>query len=226
MADRTERFLSYVLTVAAVMIALVLVRREFFAKPPTGQMQSREPEYVNDWRAMLSQGRLIGDSGAVLHIVEFGDFECPFCAMFHERFKKLQGVYGDDVAMTYIHFPLGNHAQAAPAAQASECAATQGRFGPFVDLIFSQRDSLGVRSWVSFAGQSGVPDTVAFKSCMTDSVPSPLIEAGVKLGEQIQVRGTPTILVNGWRYPTPPTEAQLIAVMDALRAGVDPFKGK
>lgn len=226
MADRVERMLSGILTVAAVAIAGVLIHREFIAKPPSAQQAIRDPVYVKNWKDMLSDGQLMGRSDALVHLIEFGDFECPFCARFHKTFHELRNRYGDDVALTYVHYPLSNHVFAKPAAVASECAALQGRFSQFADVLYDQQDSLGKKPWVAFAQEASLADTLAFSRCMADSASTMRVSSGVALGDQLQIRGTPTVLINGWRYPSPPNTAQLAMVIDSLRAGIDPFKGR
>lgn len=221
--ERIDRVLSIFLTVAAVVIAGVLVRREFFARDSGPLQISTEPEFTSNWKSLLSQGHLIGRSDALMHIVEFSDLECPFCARFHVSFNFLREKYGDDVALTFIHYPLSYHKFAMPAARASECASKQDRFAQFIDLVFRHQDSLGQIEWAAYAERAGVPDAGAFARCLEDTTSLPRITAGLQLAEKLRIQGTPTVLVNGWKYPVPPTQAQLIEMVDSLRVGANPF---
>lgn len=218
MDQRLERVLSAILTLAAVAIAVVLIRREFFVKAPAIAGAATEPEFIADWKSMLERGRLLGRSDALVHIVEFGDFECPFCARFQGSFSALREQYKDDVALTYIHYPLDNHRFALPAAHASECAARQGRFDVFAEMLFQRQDSLGTLPWVELARRSGVAEIESFSRCLEDTTALRLVNAGRLLAEKLKLRGTPTILVNGWMFPSPPTLAQLTDIADSVLA--------
>lgn len=218
MGEKLERGLSIILTLAAVTIAVVLVRREFFMAPTPGQTKAQGPEYVSDWRSMLASGHLIGQADAPVQIVEFSDLECPFCAGFQENFNDLRRQYGNDVALTYIHYPLSHHKLAFPAAHAAECAARQGRFGDFIDSVFARQKSLGTLQWVDIAAASGVTDIAGFTSCLNDTTAIRRVVAGLELAERLQLRGTPTVFVNGWKYPAPPTLVQLNRIVDSVLA--------
>jgi protein-disulfide isomerase len=100
------------------------------------------------------------------------------------------------VALVYRHYPLPYHKNAVPAAQASVCAARQGRFEEYHDALFAQQDSLGLIPWTRLASTAGVPDVAEFQSCMQSSVPGSEIERDLQAGTRLGVRGTPAILVN------------------------------
>lgn len=121
------------------------------------------------------------------------------------------------VALVYVHFPLSMHRFALPAARAAECAAAQGRFRAFHDALFDGQDSLGLKAWVSFAGDAEVADTAEFDRCVHKTGDIPLVQSGVTAGKRLGIRGTPTVLINGWELSAPPTSSHqldsLIAVL-------------
>ncbi|MGH7468455.1 MAG: DsbA family protein [Longimicrobiales bacterium] len=168
----------------------------------------------------------MGSNDATVVVVEFGDFECPFCKRFTTEMETLKEEYGNRVALVYVHYPLRTHRFARPAARAAECAAEQSRFGEFHDELFERQDSLGLKSWLSYAIEAGVQDEAAFGRCVDRSDPVPLIERGLEVGKKLGVTGTPTIVINGWRYP-PGMDAQTLhAAVSAALAGKDPVNSR
>ncbi len=212
-----ELTLSVVLTSAIVVMAVVFVHREFFSSTGTGSVPP--PAYVAAWRDLAAYGRVEGDSGAPVQIVEFGDLQCPACRGYQEVLRAVRKRFGNGIAVRYIHFPLSYHRQAYPAARAAECAGQLGRFEKFVDNIYSQQDSLGKKPWAAFAAESGVEDGLAFQRCVTDTSAVPAIERGRSIGATFGVDATPTLLVNGWRYRTAPSERVLVRLIKEIKAG-------
>jgi protein-disulfide isomerase len=221
--SRIELAVTTALTIAAIVIAASLVRREFFPRPASAlPTQEDRITYVAQWRPLLAAGIHVGPSDAPIKIVEFSDLECAFCKRFHETMTTARSRFADTVSYTFLHFPLSPHRFARPAARAAECADDQNAFMPFIDLVFRKQDSLGLKSWTSYADEAGVPDTAQFGICTrrTDSVPR--IEEGRALGRRIGVTGTPTILVNGWRLPRVPSDSQLLRIVSDILAGRKP----
>jgi len=224
MRSVSERTLSTLLTVAAITIAVALVRREFF----TEQAASREKldaGYKSDWRSMLQSGRTIGNPSAPISIVVFSEMQCPFCRAFHATVTRLQELHSGKIAYTFIHFPIAAHAQAFSASHAAECAHEQGEFARLVDVAFLNQSQLGIRRWSLLAQDAGVKDTALFNRCMEiESVPA-LISSGKALGEKLRVGGTPTVFINGWRINGAPPDSQMTRVVEDLLAGRKPYKG-
>jgi protein-disulfide isomerase len=167
-------------------MAVAFVHREFRSTGGSaviaGQLAARTR--VSGWDNLVKTGTLIGDSSAAVKVVEFGDFECPFCRRADSVFRVVKHKFGADVALVYIEFPLGMHRFALPAARAAECAAGQGHFAPMHDLLFTKQDSLGLKSWQSYAQESGVPDTAAFAKCVSEST----VPARVARGKILAIR--------------------------------------
>jgi protein-disulfide isomerase len=131
-------------------------------------------------------------------IVEFGDFECPACRVFAVKVvPAILRHFPAQVAILFRNWPLPQHRFAYLAARAAECAGEQGKFEPLHDLLYSKQDSIGLKSFASFARESGVGDTVAFQACLVRAAPVPAIEADVAEAHRIHSPGTPTIVVNG-----------------------------
>jgi protein-disulfide isomerase len=200
---------------AAVVVALAVLRREFGSTPvAVVSVNSGPPTYVRDWRRSLAVSRIVGDSTAPVMIVEFSDLECPACRQFHVTLQAIRVRYGRKVASAFVHMPLRSHRFGVPAARAAECAFADGRFGEMVDAIYAGQDSLGLATWQDYARRAGVSDTTAFGRCVRSPEVPGMVQAGLAEGRRLNVSGTPTVIVNGWRFSKPPTESVLD---DAIR---------
>jgi len=165
---------------------------------------------VDNWAQLVSAGQWLGRRDAPVRIVEFSDFQCPFCARTHPVLEAVRRRYPERVSVLYRHFPLDAiHPHARPAAAASECAGEQGRFGEFASLLFAQQDSIGAKPWSRFAAQAGVGDAAAFDRCVRDRHTLAAVERDVKAGAATRIEVTPTLVINGVLYPGAITEAGL-----------------
>lgn len=136
----------------------------------------------------------MGPSSARVTIVEFSDFQCPFCRAAAQYLRDLRRRHPTDIAVIYRHYPI--HEYAAQAALAAECAAAVGAFEPIHDLFFAQGDSVGEKSWTRFAADVGIQDTVRFAKCMRDDVTALALSRDTMAANELGVHGTPTFLIN------------------------------
>lgn len=211
-----ERLMSVLLTCSALVIATVVVKREFFAKA-AGTAVTAPPEQLTEWSEISQAGRLLGRVGAPLTIVEFSDLECPFCKRFHEgNLRVARARFGDSLALRYVHFTIPGHRFAEPAAIAAECAGEQSRFGEMLDAIYASQDSLGLRSWSSYAVEAGVADSSAFRECVAGRRWLDTIKAGKTLGERVRVAGTPTLVINGWKLTASQDSTEFLRLLERI----------
>jgi protein-disulfide isomerase len=204
------------LTLCALAITALVVRQEFFPKSPSGALR---PQVISGAREYSRAGHRTGPADAPVTIVAFSDFQCPFCGVAAERLRTLREQYPKEIAIVYRHFPLDIHPHAIAAARASECAAVQGRFQAFHDALYAAQDSIGLAPWERFAATAGVPDTSAFAVCAAGTAPLPALERDTLAGKRLQVRGTPTLLVNETRFQgAPPLDSLEAYVQRALRS--------
>src|SRR5258708_1902626 len=147
MKTRSESVLTIVLVGCALITTGVVIRREFVSPAASMRPMSRKPVLVENWKSHIGEGERLGLSSAPVQLIEFADFECPFCGDFHKKLKKLLDRYPTEVSLTYVHFPLQGHRFAVAAARAAECASDQGRFESMYDHLFDEQDSLGLKSW-------------------------------------------------------------------------------
>jgi protein-disulfide isomerase len=214
--------ITSILVVCALVTTGLVIRREFFAAPNPQASGTEEPRYIEDWRAHLHDGATLGSAQAPVQLIEFADFECPFCANFHNTVKQVEEQFPGKIAVSFVHFPLPGHRFAEPAARAAECAADQGRFEAMHDQLFANQNAFGLKSWSEFALAAGVPDLTAFETCVKQETPLQQVEAGKKAGEQLDVRATPTIIINGWKLAQPPGPTELKRMVQAILEGKSP----
>jgi protein-disulfide isomerase len=150
-----------------------------------------------------------GDKNAKLTIVEFSDFQCPFCKQYFDQTDaQIQEKYvkTGKAKFTYRHYPLTTiHPNAQIAAEASECANEQDAFWKFHDLLFQNQDTWSqqsatdvINSFVDYAGQAGI-NADQFRSCVEAHKYKKKVDDDAAAGAQVQVDGTPAFFVNGYR---------------------------
>ena len=207
---------------AALVFAATYAHREFGSAVVDSQRgAARQPERIAEWNELLQSGVLIGDSAAAVKVVEVADFECPFCRLFASGMRGQSEAVREKTALVFVHLPIPSHRFALPAARAAECAREQGRFAQIHDLIFEKQDSLGLKSWSSFARDAGVEDTVAFRRCAdrTDLVAQ--VKRGQDMAAKLGINATPGVVVNGWRFFVPPKDSILTEILLAAGMGDD-----
>lgn len=140
-----------------------------------------------------------GPTDARVTIVEFSDFQCPFCQRFKfSSYRQIKETYGDRVRFVFKHFPLTQiHPQAVPAALASECAREQGKFWEFHDLAFQDIQSLTRAVFMDYARQIGIADVDAFGKCFDTGKYQDRVAKDYQQGVALGVEGTPTFFING-----------------------------
>jgi protein-disulfide isomerase len=137
-----------------------------------------------------------GPAGAPVEIVEFSDFQCPFCLRAYPTVKQVLRTYGDQVRFVYRHYPLPSHPNARPAAEASQCADDQGQFWAYHDRLFADQGKLSDEDLRRVAADLGL-DTARFNTCFESRKHSDRVEADIRAGNDAGITGTPAFFVNG-----------------------------
>lgn len=160
---------------------------------------------------------ITGKKNAKVTVVEYSDFQCPFCERAYPTMKQLVQEYGDRISVEFRHFPLSFHPFAAKAAEASECAAEQGKFWQFHDYAFEHQTALSFDALKQWAGAIGL-NTSKFNTCLDSGKYAAKVAAQQAEGEQLGVNGTPTAFINGKSVVgAQPYEVFKQAVEDALK---------
>ncbi len=140
-----------------------------------------------------------GKKDAQIQIVEFSDFQCPFCSRVSAPLKDLEAKYGDKMSVTFKHFPLSFHKEAMPAAMASMCANEQGKFWEYHDQLFANQKALMPDNLKTYATTVGL-DMAKYDACMTSNKYQAQIDADMAEARDAEVRGTPTLFINGRKF--------------------------
>ena len=163
-----------------------------------------------------------GPGDATVTIVEFGDFQCPFCGNLHPIMERVRGIYPDTVRIVFRNFPLRSvHPQAQQSAEAAMCANDQGRFWDYHDSLFENQGMLDIDALKQRAIQLDL-DTAAFGACLDSGRSAGAVQADVDAGRALGVTGTPTLFINGRRLSSAqPREIQAVIEDELDRAGIE-----
>jgi protein-disulfide isomerase len=149
-----------------------------------------------------AKDHLAGRPDAAIVLVEYGDFQCPYCGAAFDELKQVQQAMGERLCLVFRHFPLTQmHEHALRAAMFAEAAATIDRFWQMHDLLFSNQDALDEPDLVRYARQLGMG------TALIDDALGNRFEAGVRQdfrgGVRCGVNGTPSLFINGLRFDEP-----------------------
>jgi predicted DsbA family dithiol-disulfide isomerase len=153
----------------------------------------REPRWP--WLAIADNSPVLGAKNGAVTIVEFADFQCPYCRSSQKVIKELLKAYPDDVRLIFKHLPLDTHSPAFTAARAAFCAGKEGRFWEYHDSIFALR-KLGTDDLRKAAGELKLSLT-EFDACLTSDASREAITQNRREAARWGITSTPTFMVNG-----------------------------
>jgi len=153
----------------------------------------------------------LGAKDAPITIVEFTDFQCPFCRATEATLKQLRDKYGDKIRLVHMDFPLPFHAHAIDAAKAARCANEQGKFWQYHDALFANQGKLEPADLKNTAKTLGMNST-KFDTCFDSAKFDSQIKADQAAGEKVGVDGTPAFFIDG----RPLTGAQPVPKFEEL----------
>jgi len=141
-------------------------------------------------------GEVKGPEHAMVTIVEFSDFECPFCSTVQATLNRLQREFGSQLRQSFRHAPMPAHPRAALASEAALAAGAQGKFWEMHDKLFANQSALARADLDRYARQIGL-DMAAFAKALDGQVHKARVAEDVALARKLGVRGLPACFVNG-----------------------------
>ncbi len=156
------------------------------------------PEQVKRYDVPVDDDPVLGPADAPITIVEFSDYECPFCRKWHQEvWPRIQEEFGDQVRLVYRDFPLyGLHANAAPSAEAANCAGEQGKYWEYHNGLFTYQQGFSRSAFEEIGRQVGL-DMNAFTQCLEEQRYKDEVEADYAYAAELGVQSTPTFFING-----------------------------
>lgn len=191
--------ITTILVICALTVTALLVRRELLLYD---NVSNPEPSQIRQldaatWKRLSENDAILGSHEAKVKIVEFFDYECPFCREVQPTLDKIREKYPTDVAIIYRHFPLPVHSTAYSSAVAVECANRQGKFEVYHKALFGlQGISVGL-DWVGLAQTVGVTDMGGYRECVEQEIPFEEINADTRLAKSLGIDAIPTLIING-----------------------------
>jgi protein-disulfide isomerase len=146
------------------------------------------------------EDHILGLPNAPVTLVEYGDFECPYCGMAYSVVKQIIELFGKELRFAFRHFPITEiHPHAAHAAEAAEAAGVEGKFWSMHDMLYEHQNALDDESLAHYAKQLKL-NPATFKKALREEIYKPRIESDFWSGVHSGVNGTPTFFINGQRY--------------------------
>jgi protein-disulfide isomerase len=217
---------AVVALVAGIAIGLLIARATsddpqtvLYGLPATEGSESPAASPVKPVRVDTAGSPAQGPADAKVTMVEFVDFECPFCGRYaHDTLPRIRREYGDRIRYVSRQFPLEIHPDAPAAARAAVCAQEQGRYWELHDLLFAHQDALGRRDLARYAREAGI-DAAPFASCMRSQAAEAVVQHDLADGRRYGVTGTPAFFVDGRLISGAQPYAQFRAALDAALSG-------
>ncbi|OGP60545.1 MAG: hypothetical protein A2V67_15160 [Deltaproteobacteria bacterium RBG_13_61_14] len=181
------------------------------------QQQRRGPKEGEQYNFDLSNHVPRGNPEAKVTIVEFSDFQCPYCQRMANSLEEILKEYPNDVKLYFKHRPLNSiHPHAQGAAEAAFAAAAQGKFWQMHDVIFKNRAALDQASLEKYAAEIGL-DMNKFKAAMQDHAYKDQVDKDAKEAEQYEINSTPTLFINGYYVQNPSPDVVKAQIEAALK---------
>lgn len=218
----------FLLLVVALFIVLVFFARYQLQQPEKAVSGAQPTAFTPASVTPSTDGSLrnpatlddpsIGPLDAQVTVVEFSDFECPFCKQAFPIVRELMAQYGDRMRFVYRDFPIASlHEQATKAAEAGECAHVQGKFWALHDKIFQNAPAITVPELKQYAKEVGL-STAVFDACLDSGQYTQEVQSDLADGASLGVRGTPTWFINGHKIEGVIPRDVFVKLLDQLLA--------
>ena len=171
-------------------------QQEAMKKQEDQQKADLENQFKNPVKIDITGSPVKGPASAKVTIVEFSDFQCPYCKRGFDTMEQLIKAYPNDVKVVFKHFPLPFHNEAEPASKAAWAAQQQGKFWEYHETLFKNQDKLGADFYIKTATDLKL-DVEKFKKDMASEAAAKQIKADTEIGQNNGIQGTPGFFVNG-----------------------------
>ncbi len=180
------------------------------------RMEAKNQPLSDELKAEMLAGNAVtaGSVEAKVKIVEFSDFECPFCSKAADTINQIKAEFGDKVHIVFRQYPLDFHKNAHLAHQAALAAHAEGKFWQYHDVLFKNQSALDRASLEKYAETVGL-DMAKFKKALDEGTYKAQVDADIALGGKVGVDGTPTLFVNGKRGGNPGDFNAMKAMIEA-----------
>ncbi len=171
-------------------------KQTFEALKKSANVEIKLVEPSKPRKQVEAKGPSRGPETAKVTIVEFSDFQCPFCSRGRDTVEEVMQAYAGKVRLVFRHFPLDFHKQAPKAAEASLCANEQGKFWEYHDALFKNQQKLELADLKEHAGSLGL-DGAKFGECLDSGKMAKVVSEDLAAGKKVGVSGTPAFFING-----------------------------
>ena len=204
-----KQFVLFVIALLVGIPAFIHLSRSGELPP----MQKASSETLTE-RLVRPDSHATGNPQSLVTVVEFGDFECPTCGSAEETLGEIRKKYGDQIRLVFRQFPVSAlHRQAEEAAEASECAAEQGKFWEAVEKLYANQSDLSDAALRRYAAELGL-DLDRFNQCLTNQSMAERVRRDLADGRALGVRGTPTFFIDQRAIEGAPTLAEFAQVIE------------
>jgi protein-disulfide isomerase len=185
-------------TLKDIHVKLNKIEEKIDKFPKTAIPQRPTVDYNKVYNLPLGTSAIKGNKNALITVVEFSDFQCPYCARLQPTLREVLKAYPEEVKLVYKDFPLSFHKQAKNAAKAARAAGEQGKYWEMHDLIFENYSTLTEDKFKEFAAKLNL-EVNKFNVDFSNNKYDNLIQKDINLGRKVGVGGTPTLFMNGKR---------------------------
>jgi len=194
--SRAKKLIDKGTPVSQLYDALIKGKAKGMGTPQAAAPPPKPPVSNEVYKVEIDKAPRKGGTAPKITLIEFSDFQCPYCARAKGTLDELLKIYKDNLEISFKHFPLPFHNNAMPAALAAVAAGEQGKFWEMYDKLFANQQSLDAASLDKYAQELGL-DTAKFKAAIADPKTKAVVEADMKQANQFGVQGTPSFFVNG-----------------------------
>jgi len=196
---RAKKLIAKGTSSSKVFAALMKGEGKGLGTPTPPPAPTRIPIGAEVYKIETGNAPQIGAKEPKITLIEFSDFQCPYCSRAKGTIDELLKTYKDDLQVTFRNYPLPFHNNAMPAAIAAQAAAAQGKFWQMYDKLFANQQALSPADFEKYATEIGL-DIAKFKAAVADAKTKAAVEADMKLGNNFGVGGTPAFFINGHSF--------------------------